>query len=103
MGSPSILDTDSLAAPLADLDPSAASLFRELSGKFQVLIREEPEENGHPGKKADWPGVVALARETLQNRIKDLRIASWLTAALTQVDPPQRGMTRFAGLRDGLR
>jgi type VI secretion system protein ImpA len=103
MGSPSFLDTDSLAAPLAAVDPAAGTLIRGLRGQFENLIREEPEENGHPGKRADWAGVVDLASETLQSRVKDLRVACWLTLALTQAEPKQRGMTRFGGLRDGLR
>src|SRR5262249_42345419 len=55
------------------------------------------------GKRADWAGVVDLASETLRSRAKDLRVACWLTLALTQAEPKQSGMTRFGGLRDGLR
>jgi type VI secretion system protein ImpA len=96
MGSPSTLDFDPLAAPLADQDAHAATAFRELSGKFQELIRPpDPKDPPRDPEKSGWPGVVKLASEALATRVKDLRIACWLTIALAEV-------RQFAGLRDGL-
>jgi type VI secretion system protein ImpA len=46
-------------------------------------------------RKADWPGLVELATETLAQKSKDLLVAARLTEALVK----QHG---FAGLRDGL-
>lgn len=103
MASPPLLQFDALTAPLPAGDPGSPAVFRDLRGDFAELIREEdphafPEgdpQRDNP-KKANWQAVVDLAREALTRRSKDLRIAAWLTAGLTQVG-------RFAGLRDGLR
>ncbi len=45
-------------------------------------------------KEADWREVIGIATTLLQDRTKDLRLAVWLTEALSK----EQG---FAGLRDG--
>ena len=47
-------------------------------------------------KYADWPGAAKQCRELLRNRTKDLRVASWLAEANTQLHG-------FAGLAGGYR
>lgn len=46
-------------------------------------------------KTADWPGVARLCSELLSTRTKDLRLAGWMTEAMSHT----RG---FAGMADGL-
>lgn len=46
-------------------------------------------------KSADWPGVVRLCEELLSTQTKDLRLAGWMTEALSHT----RG---FTGMAQGL-
>lgn len=46
-------------------------------------------------KSADWPGVVRLCSELLSTQTKDLRLAGWMTEALSHT----RG---FVGMAEGL-
>lgn len=46
-------------------------------------------------KTADWPGVARLCSDLLSTRTKDLRLAGWMTEALSHT----RG---FAGMAEGL-
>jgi type VI secretion system protein ImpA len=102
MASLPLLDFDALMAPLPEEGVGLPTVFRDLRGEFEALIREEDPTSFPEGdprrdspKKADWRGVVNLARAALTDRSKDVRIAAWLTVGLSQVQ-------RFAGLRDGL-
>jgi type VI secretion system protein ImpA len=77
------------------------NLFDTLRDEFNELREEVPpgakDVNGQPRdpKKADWKKLEELAKETLQKKSKDLRVAGCLTEALVR----QHG---FAGMRDGL-
>ena len=46
-------------------------------------------------KSADWPGVERLCTELLSTQTKDLRLAGWMTEALSH-------MRGFAGMAEGL-
>lgn len=46
-------------------------------------------------KSADWPGVARLCSELLSTQTKDLRLAGWMTEALSR-------MRGFAGMAEGL-
>src|SRR5262249_41198902 len=94
----SLLDIDALIAPLPGSKPAGDSLPFELRAQLEELrvAREGPEVPPDEVKKADWPGIVRLAQETLSQTSKDLLVAARLTEALVR----QHG---FAGLRDGLR
>ena len=46
-------------------------------------------------KSADWPGVARLCDELLSTRTKDLRLAGWMTEALSHT-------RAFAGMAEGL-
>jgi type VI secretion system ImpA family protein len=48
-----------------------------------------------PLKRAEWPDVVTLCLDALENRSKDLQIAAWLTEAWLH-------LYGLAGLREGL-
>ncbi len=99
-----LLDFQALLAPIPGKDPAGGSgAFSPFRDAFLEAIREENPAHfaadrraaQEKFKKADWPGAIQLAVQTLATQSKDLRIAAYLTLALTQTD-------RFAGLRDGL-
>lgn len=109
MGSPSVLDFESLLADIPGENPAGVDLREDYSPKaiFRVLkdaraaaraaernvVWEDEEQSG---AKADWSPVLKLAPQALATQSKDLEIAAWLIEALLRT----RG---FAGLRDGLR
>jgi type VI secretion system protein ImpA len=102
MASPLVLQVEPFLTPLPQGGAGDPAAFRDLRGEFEALIREEDPNSFPEGdprrvnpRKADWPGVVKLAREGLANRSRDLRVAAWLTVGLAHVEG-------FAGLRDGL-
>lgn len=109
MGSPSVLDFESLLADIPGENPAGVDLREDYSPKavFRVLkdaraaaraaernVVWEDEESG--GTKADWSPVLKLAPQALATQSKDLEITAWLIEALLRT----RG---FAGLRDGFR
>src|SRR5258707_1113309 len=96
MASPPILDIAALIAPISAEKPAGEELSFAVRDKFDELRKEvENPQRAEDAKKADWPGVVRLAQETLAKNSKHLRPAARLTEALVKLHG-------FAGLRDGL-
>lgn len=109
MGSPCVLDLDSLLADLPGGNPAGADPREDYSPRsvFRVLkdaraaaraaersVVWEDDESGN--KPADWSPVLKLAPQALATQAKDLEIAAWLIEALVRAHG-------FAGLRDGFR
>jgi type VI secretion system protein ImpA len=104
MPSPPLLDLEALLAPVPGDEPAGGSIPFEVRQELEDARKEvnpedfpadDPMRPENP-KKADWPGIIRLAQQTLTETSKDLLVAARLTEALTK----QQG---FAGLRDGLR
>jgi type VI secretion system protein ImpA len=97
MPSPSLLDFDSLLAPIPGDDPAGEDLPFDVRQKLDEY-RQEIDNPDQPeaSKKPDWAGVVRLAQDTLTKTSKHLRPAARLTEALVKLHG-------FAGLRDGVR
>jgi type VI secretion system protein ImpA len=103
MPSPPLLEFDALLAPIAGDNPAGETVPFSIKEKLEEGRKEEnPDEYAaddpmRPSefKRADWPGIIRLAQETLKETSKDLLVAARLTEALTR----QNG---YAGLRDGL-
>jgi type VI secretion system ImpA family protein len=102
MTSSPLLSFETFLAPLPRGGPGDPTVFRDLRGELDGLIREDDPQSFPKGdprcdkpRKADWQGVVNRTQECLAKHSRDLRIAAWLTVGLAQTE-------RFAGLRDGL-
>src|SRR5438552_1380934 len=103
MASPSILDFDSLLAPIRGDSPAGAPLPYDVRLKleeFRKEINPDDYDADDPRRPAgyrapDWPAIIQLASDTLSATSKDLLAAARLTEALTM-------QHRFAGLRDGV-
>ncbi|SPK75121.1 conserved protein of unknown function (plasmid) [Cupriavidus taiwanensis] len=96
------LQFDRLLAPLPGDQPCGEDLL--FSAEFDRIqeARRADDPSLDQGdwvtdiKEADWREVIGIATSLLQDRTKDLRVAVWLTEALSK----ERG---FAGLGDGYR
>jgi type VI secretion system protein ImpA len=103
MASPPLLDFDSLLAPIPGDNPAGGAIPFEIREKLEegrkeiVLEDYDKDDPARPteAKKADWAGIVRLAKDTLTKTSKDLLVSARLTEALVK----QNG---FSGLRDGL-
>jgi type VI secretion system protein ImpA len=103
MASPPLLDFAALTGAIPGDNPAGSSIPFEIRARLEEGRKEDNPDDYAPDdpmrpeqfKKADWPGIVRLAQETLTQTSKDLLVASRLTEALVK----QHG---FAGLRDGL-
>jgi type VI secretion system protein ImpA len=103
MASPPLLDFDSLLAPIPGDNPAGGAIPFEIREKLEEGRKEinledfDKDDPARPteAKRADWPGIVRVAQETLTKTSKDLLVSARLTEALVK----QYG---FAGLRDGL-
>lgn len=94
------LQLDQLLAPLSG--PTSCGEDMLFSSEFDAI--QEARRFDDPSldqgewvteiKEADWRAVVAESTALLQTRTKDLRLAAWLTEALSK----ERG---FTGLREG--
>jgi len=82
------INCDALLAPISGPNPAGTSV--RYSGDYEHIEEARREEDpGRPMgvwqrdlKRADWDAVVNLCSETLTERSKDLRVASWLLEAL---------------------
>ncbi|WP_055325056.1 type VI secretion system protein TssA [Ralstonia solanacearum] len=94
------LQLDQLLAPLSGPTPCGEDML--FSSEFDAIqdARRFDDPSLDQGewvteiKEADWRAVVAESTALLQTRTKDLRLAAWLTEALSK----ERG---FTGLREG--
>lgn len=105
MASPSILDLNSLLAPIADDAPTGADIRTDTTpGSIYYLIKdartaaraaERQSAAGDTEARADWRPVLKHGEIALAQKTKDLEIAAYMIEALVRVHG-------FAGLRDGL-
>lgn len=93
--------TNSLLNPIADTSPTGPDLsFSPAFDQIAELRRfEDPTldqgEWVREIKSADWPGVARLCSELLTTQTKDLRLAGWMTEALSRT-------SGFVGMAKGL-
>ena len=93
--------TTTLLGPISETTPSGPDL--SFSPEFDQIaeLRRFDDPTLDQGewvrdiKTADWAGVARLCSELLSTRTKDLRLAGWMTEALSH----SRG---FAGMAEGL-
>lgn len=101
MPAAAVIDVEALLAPIAGENPAGENLqysglhdeIREARRADEALAQGDWQREL---KTADWDRVVALCRDALAQKTKDLQIAAWLTEALVRTGG-------FAGLRDGLK
>lgn len=98
MSSPAVLDLDALVQPIPGGEtPGGSPLPDDLRRELDKLRKDaDPDFPETSDFRADWPKIVALATNALENTGKDLTVAVRLTEAATKLHGP-------AGLRDGLR
>ncbi len=104
MPSPTLLDLDSLIAPIEGDSPAGGAVPFAVREKLEDARKEiNPDDfrkddpmRPEAAKKADWAAVSRVAQETLTDKSKDLLVAARLVEALAR----EHG---YGGLRDGLR
>jgi type VI secretion system protein ImpA len=98
-----LLPFTDLTAPIPGDEPAGDTVPFSIRQKLEEHRKEinpadfaedDPTRPAEP-KRADWPGIIRLASETLSNTSKDLLVAARLTEALAKAHG-------FAGARDGL-
>lgn len=110
MGSPSVIDIESLTKPISEESPQGSDI-REDSSPNSVFYKIKDARNGaRAAERANekefdvedtvdalsmWKPVLEIAPDILANTSKDLEVLSWYTEALIR-------FYGFAGLRDGL-
>lgn len=106
MASEQVIPLDALLDPISDdsavgvdirEDDSPNSEYyaaREARSAARAAERSNIFDNRNADAEAHWEKILELAPEILQNRSKDLEIASWYIEALTR-------SYGFQGLRDG--
>jgi type VI secretion system protein ImpA len=97
MPSADLLQFDSLLAPIPGAEAAGKPLPHAVRTRLEEARKEpDPMDPATASRRADWPGIIALAKETLAESSKDLLVAARLLEALAKKDG-------FAGLRDGLK
>ena len=110
MGSPSVVDIESLTKPISEESPQGTDI-REDSSPSSVFYKIKDARNGaRAAERANekefdvedtvdalsmWKPVLEIAPDILENTSKDLEVLSWYIEALIR-------FYGFAGLRDGL-
>ena len=103
MASPPLLPFEDLIAPIPGDEPAGESVPFSVRQKLEEHRKEinpadfaedDPLRPAEP-KRANWPSIIDLAKETLTSTSKDMLVAARLTEALVK----EHG---FAGARDGL-
>lgn len=89
-----------LLNPIAGPNPGGANLrYDPVYDKIKEARREDDDapqgDWAREQKKADWPLVIKLCSDAIQNKSKDLQLAAWLTEAVVCKEG-------FGGLRQGL-
>lgn len=100
---PSVIDFESLLAPIDGDNPAGESL--RYDGTYDQIKEARREDEvlsqgdwARDLKVAEWTKVIQLATTALTKKTKDLQIAAWLTEGISKFDK----LNRWAGLRDGL-
>ncbi len=108
MGTPSVLDLDTLLAPVSEEQPTGIDIREDASptspyysikdarGSARAAERNNLFDANNNEANEHWRTVLALAPQILQQQTKDLEVACWYIEALTRTQG-------FAGLRDGIR
>lgn len=111
MGSPDVLEFETLLAPISEeqptgvemrSDPAATTLFyqvkdaRDSARAAERTLLAADDDEMESAEPPDWYSVRSLCEQILQNTSKDLWVASWFVEALCRLEG-------FAGLRDGFR
>ncbi|ATS51785.1 type VI secretion system protein TssA [Xanthomonas citri pv. glycines] len=97
-----MLDLDVLLTPISDKQSAGEDLSFSIEFDRIQEARRSDDPTLDQGewqtdiKYADWSSVARQCGDLLQTRTKDLRLAGWLTEAITQIDG-------FAGLALGYR
>src|SRR5947207_1926090 len=93
------LDIPALLEPIPGDDPSGTAVPPDVRQRLEDGRKEDDPDDDSKSpddlRRADWPGIVKLATQTLTNTSKDLLVAARLTEALVRLDG-------FAGLHEGL-
>jgi type VI secretion system protein ImpA len=98
MPSDPLLELDALLEPIPGEYAAGEPLPFEIRAQLEEMRVDRTGEDVPPEEehRADWPGIIRLARATLVECSKDLLVGARLTEAMVR----EFG---FAGLRDGLR
>lgn len=99
-----VVDIERLVQPISEdtpvgknpmVDRVDGSAFEQAQdARDQAATMQKQLMEGDPDAAPDWQAVVYQSSVALQDEAKDLRLAAWLTEALTYVHG-------FAGFRDG--
>jgi type VI secretion system protein ImpA len=97
MARPEPLDIEPLIAPIPGDDPAGKPLLDSTRLRLDEDRKEaDPLDPSTADRKANWPGIISLAKSTLTNSSKDLLVAVRLVEALVRKN-------EFVGLRDGIK
>jgi type VI secretion system protein ImpA len=97
MARPEPLDVEALIAPIPGDNPAGKPLLDSVRLRLDEDRKEaDPLDPSTADRKANWPGIVALAKTTLADGSKDLLVAVRLVEALVRKND-------FVGLRDGIK
>ena len=97
MSSPAVLEIDKLIEPIPGDDPAGTPLPDLLRFELDDLRKEaDPLDPATAGRRADWPKIIKLTTNSLENRSKDYLLGVRLLEALVK-------KSGLPGLRDGLR
>jgi type VI secretion system protein ImpA len=97
MARPEPLDCDSLIAPIPGDDPAGKPLLDSVRLRLDEDRKEpDPLDPSTADRKANWPGIISLAKTTLSDGSKDLLVVVRLVEALIRKN-------EFVGLRDGIK
>jgi type VI secretion system protein ImpA len=97
MARPEALDAEALIAPIPGDNPAGKPLLDSVQLQLDEFRKEPiPGDPSTADRKANWAGIISLAKTTLTDTTKDLLVAVRLVEAL----PRKKD---FVGLLDGIK
>src|SRR5262245_25354140 len=97
MARPDPLDCEALIAPVPGDNPAGLPLLDSVRMQLDKdRMDANPADPSTADRKANWPGIIQLAKTTLTESSKDMLVAVRLVEALARKND-------FVGLRDGIR
>jgi type VI secretion system protein ImpA len=97
VSSPAVIDIDALVQPIPGDKPGGTPLVDVLRFELDNLRKDaDPLDPATAGLRADWPKIIKLTTNALENRSKDYLLGVRLLEALTR-------KSGLPGMRDGLR
>jgi len=97
VSSPAVLDIESLVQPIPGDNPAGVPFPDMLRFELDDLRKDaDPMDPATAGRRADWPKIIKLATNALENKSKDYLLGVRLLEALTK-------KSGLPGMRDGLR